>query len=82
MTDRFTNRVAAVTGAAGALGRAVAQNLAKEGAKLALFDRDPEGLAITAALCPGAITIAGDAASSDDVARGAKAAKDTFGPVE
>ncbi len=82
MTDRFTNRVAAVTGAAGALGRTAAQSLAREGAKLVLFDRDREGLAITAALCPGAATVVGDAASSFDVARAASAAKEAVGPVE
>jgi 2-keto-3-deoxy-L-fuconate dehydrogenase len=82
MTDRFTNRVAAITGAAGALGRAAAQSLSREGARLALFDRDRDGLATTAALCPGAVTIVGDAASSADVARFADAAKEAFGPVE
>ncbi|HEY1942321.1 MAG TPA: glucose 1-dehydrogenase [Roseiarcus sp.] len=82
MTDRFTNRVAAVTGAAGALGRAAAQSLAKDGARLVLFDRDREGLAITAALCPGAVTVVGDATSSADVARAASVAKEAFGPVE
>jgi NAD(P)-dependent dehydrogenase (short-subunit alcohol dehydrogenase family) len=79
---RFEGRVAAVTGAAGALGRASAVALAREGAKLALFDRDSAGLAETAALCPGAVTVTGDARSAADVERFADAAKAAFGPVE
>jgi NAD(P)-dependent dehydrogenase (short-subunit alcohol dehydrogenase family) len=39
MNSRFTGKVAAVTGAAGALGRATAVSLSK-GAKLVLFDCD------------------------------------------
>ena len=42
MTNRFTDRVAFVAGAGGALGGAVARGLAKEGAKLALFDQNAE----------------------------------------
>lgn len=36
-----------VTGAAGGIGRAVALQLAEQGVVLSLFDRDPEGLAVT-----------------------------------
>jgi len=79
---RFGGRVAAVTGAAGALGRASAVALAREGARLALFDRDPAGLAETAALCPGAVTVTGDARSAADVKRFADTARAAFGPVE
>ena len=66
---RFEGRVAAITGAGGALGRASAVALAREGARLALFDRDPAALAETAALCPGAVTVTGDASAAADVAR-------------
>src|SRR3954452_8656521 len=41
----LTNRVAIVTGAAGGLGRATATTFARCGAKLAICDRMPEGLA-------------------------------------
>jgi len=82
MTDRFQGRVAAITGAAGGLGRATAAMLAKEGARVLLFDRDPEGLKETAALCPGSVSVTGDAASAADVARAAKVARAELGPVE
>lgn len=71
---RFTGRTAFVSGAASGLGRATATGLAREGAKVVLFDRDAAGLAQTAAACQGAITVAGDASSAADVARAAEAA--------
>lgn len=79
---RFEGRIAAITGAGGALGRATAAGLAREGARLVLFDRDEEGLAETAALCPGAITVVGDATSAADVKRAADTARAKVGPVE
>lgn len=81
-TGRFAGRIAAVTGAAGALGRATAVRLAAEGARLLLFDRDAGGLAATQALCPGSVTVVGDAASAADVKRAADTARETLGLVE
>jgi butyryl-CoA dehydrogenase len=47
----FAGRVAAVTGAASGIGRALAEELARRGAHLALCDVDEAGLAATAEAC-------------------------------
>src|SRR5437763_1589108 len=44
----FRGKVAAITGAGSGIGRALALQLAREGAQLALSDVDPQGLADTA----------------------------------
>ena len=65
---RLDGRVAIVTGAGGALGRATAVGLARAGAALAINDLDPSRLAATAAEVRATgmscVEIAGDAAAS------------------
>lgn len=80
MAGRFAGRAGFVTGAASGLGRATAMGLAREGARLLLFDRDAAGLAETAVLCPGAMTFVGDVTAADDLEAAAQAAA-TLGPV-
>ena len=50
---RFTNKVVAITGAAGNLGRAVAARFASEDATLVVIDRDAERAAALAGELPG-----------------------------
>lgn len=49
----YDGAVAAVTGAASGIGRALAESLARRGAHLALCDVDEDGLAETAGRCTG-----------------------------
>ncbi len=51
---RFVDRVAAITGAASGIGRALAIELSRRGCHLALSDVDESGLAETVSLCEGA----------------------------
>lgn len=48
MTKRFEDQVAAITGGADGLGKAIAERLGSEGGRLALIDRNPKLLAETA----------------------------------
>lgn len=60
MELQLQGRTALITGAAGGIGRAVAQALAAEGVRVALLDRSAAGLAETAASCPGSVALVAD----------------------
>ncbi len=52
--ERFDGRAAIVTGAGGGIGGAISRRLAREGAKVAVLDRDGEAAEATAAVIRGA----------------------------
>src|SRR4051812_766756 len=68
MADRLlADQVALVTGAASGIGRATALRLAAEGARLAVADRDLEGLRAAAAeIGAGALAVGLDVTSESD----------------
>ncbi len=66
--DRFSGRVAIVTGAASGLGRAVALRLAGEGARVAALDRDEPGCSATVASAgPSAVSVPVDVSDPEQV---------------
>jgi rhamnose utilization protein RhaD (predicted bifunctional aldolase and dehydrogenase)/NAD(P)-dependent dehydrogenase (short-subunit alcohol dehydrogenase family) len=58
----FTGQIVAITGGAGAIGRAIAAAFAAEGAAVALIDRDGRACADAVAAVPGAHPITADLA--------------------
>ncbi len=85
MTDRtfeMADAVAVVTGGAGGIGRALAQRLHAEGARVAVVDIDAGGAAAAAAELPGAVGIGVDV--TDGLAVTAMVAQVTgqLGPID
>lgn len=83
----FAGKTVLVTGAASGIGRAVALQLARQGAALALLDRDHEGLAVTAkeARANGAGAVldrTADVSSQSQVGSAFEAAEDELGPLD
>jgi NAD(P)-dependent dehydrogenase (short-subunit alcohol dehydrogenase family) len=83
---RFAGKVALVTGAASGIGRAAAERLAREGAALAVVDRNEDGAYETAqrivAAGGRAIGYVADVASSAAVAATVDRATQELGPVD
>jgi NAD(P)-dependent dehydrogenase (short-subunit alcohol dehydrogenase family) len=79
----FTSKVAVITGAASGIGRALAIELARRGARLALSDIDMDGLAQTRSLCgPAEVRVYRlDTSSREDVYAHARDVGRDFGAV-
>lgn len=82
MQTDLEGRVAIVTGAAGAIGRAIAQRLADNGARVVLADIDLAGAERLAAALPGAMACRMDIADEGSVTAGVAAILDHFGQVD
>ncbi|WP_050526258.1 SDR family NAD(P)-dependent oxidoreductase [Pseudorhodobacter aquimaris] len=83
-TFDFTGRTLLLTGAAGGIGRSIAQLFHRSGANLVLGDRDEGALTALADELGGAriATLAGDAASADDAQALVDRAADRFGGID
>ncbi|HYO29607.1 MAG TPA: SDR family NAD(P)-dependent oxidoreductase [Thermomicrobiales bacterium] len=83
---RLRGKVCLVTGAAAGIGRATADLVAREGARLALFDRDAAALERLAGelTASGAevVAVAGDVSQDADVRRAVDAAVARFGRLD
>jgi 3-oxoacyl-[acyl-carrier protein] reductase len=84
----FTGQVALVTGASRGIGRAIALDLARQGADLAIVGRDPSSLAATAAAAeearPGTLVLelVADVADPDAVDQAVAGTLERFGRVD
>lgn len=78
---RFEGQVAVVTGGADGLGRAIAERLAREGAQVALLDRDGERAA-AAAKALGGVALACDVGDEASVARAFAEVDARFGRLD
>ncbi|NUZ04826.1 SDR family NAD(P)-dependent oxidoreductase [Piscinibacter koreensis] len=76
----INGQAAIVTGGASGLGAATARELARQGAKVAILDRNAEGAAAVAAEI-GGIGVGCDITSSDSIAAALDAARAAHGPA-
>lgn len=80
---KLDNKVAIVTGAAQGIGKAIAEKLAAEGARVVVTDRDEAGAVETAAtLGNGAIGRKVDVTDRGEVAAMVAAVKDQYGVID
>jgi 3alpha(or 20beta)-hydroxysteroid dehydrogenase len=79
---RFEGQVAIVTGGAGGIGSAVARRLAREGAHVALVDRDAAALERVASELGSALQLVADVTQEQDVADYVRRTAEEFGHVD
>jgi pyridoxal 4-dehydrogenase len=79
---KLQDRVAIVTGAAQGIGRAIAQKLADEGARVVIADVNGEGAEKAASELPDAMGVKTDVSSENDVQRMVDAARSKHGKID
>jgi NAD(P)-dependent dehydrogenase (short-subunit alcohol dehydrogenase family) len=83
----FSGKTVLVTGAAKGIGRAVAMHMAREGARVAMLDRDHEALEVAASQVAAghnhaAVTLTADVSRSDQVSKAVAEAVAQFGGLD
>jgi NAD(P)-dependent dehydrogenase (short-subunit alcohol dehydrogenase family) len=82
MQVELNGRVALVTGAAGAIGRAIARRLSDNGAKVVIADINREGAEAYAATLPDAMPVVIDISSRDSAEAGVAESLARFGRID
>ena len=86
MAERFGNRVAIITGGSRGIGKAIAENLAAEGAKVAIFDVNEETLHTTAEEFKQkeykVLTKVADVTSAEEVEQAVAEVNEHFGAID
>jgi len=80
--DRFKGRAAVITGGASGLGLETAKRLTAEGAKVALWDVNPDTLAAAKGAAGAVHTVALDISDADAVAKAAKDSHAALGRID
>ena len=78
----FTGRTAIVTGAAGGIGREIAQLFNERGIRLALVDRDPSIVALAKEFSHGTRGWIADITNEDDIKQVVQEVMTTFGQID
>lgn len=81
MTGRLTDRIAVVTGGAGAIGAATARALAEGGARVAIVDIADNAATLAAELGHDAAAFALDVTTAAQVSAGFRRIEDEMGPI-